>query len=293
VTERPALRAHLDSPAFVDAVLFTARKTGFDPRLVEKDYFCSLVLEQLDGIERLVFKGGTCLAKVHTGFCRLSEDLDFTIATDAGTSRGQRRFDIEEAKAAFRELQDRQPALRVAAPLTGASLSTQYVGTVAYASRLAPVDETIKVEIALREPLLVEPINAGAATLLLDPFDEHPLAPAILTTAMALLEALAEKFRAALSRREPAIRDFFDLDWAVRSGLVDPADAALPSLVQSKLAVPGNAQADVSAERLVAVRRQLDADLRPVLRPADFAAFDLDRTFALVSDMAARLGDAR
>ena len=32
------------------------------------------------------------------------------------------------------------------------------------------------------------------------------------------IEALAEKFRAALSRREPAIRDFFDIDYAVRKG---------------------------------------------------------------------------
>jgi hypothetical protein len=30
-----------------------------------------------------------------------------------------------------------------------------------------------------------------------------------------------------------------------------------------------------------------------VLRLTDFAAFDLDRAFALVSDMAARAGDAR
>jgi hypothetical protein len=39
--------------------------------------------------------------------------------------------------------------------------------------------------------------------------------------------------------------------------------------------------------------RQLDADPRPVARPADFAALDLDRAFALVFDMAAGLGDAR
>ena len=34
------------------------------------------------------------------------------------------------------------------------------------------------------------------------------------------IEALAENFRVALSRREPAIRDFFDIDYAVRKGLL-------------------------------------------------------------------------
>jgi len=29
----------------------------------------------------LTFKGGTCLARIHSDFCRLSEDLDFAIST--------------------------------------------------------------------------------------------------------------------------------------------------------------------------------------------------------------------
>ena len=293
MTDRSELRAHLDEAAFVEAARFTAAKTGFDPRLVEKDYFCTLLLAELSGPDGLVFKGGTCLAKVHADFYRLSEDLDFTIPVAVGGTRGQRRARIAPVKVVFDNLQLQQPALRVIEPLRGANNSTQYLATVAYTSLLTQRDETIQIEVALREPLLVNPVAAGAATLLLDPVGEGPLVGHISVACIAFAEAFAEKFRAALTRREPAIRDFFDIDWAVNRGLITPGDRALVSLVQSKVGVPGNAAMDVSAGRLAALRRQLDLGLRPVLRPADFVAFDLDRAFTIVSEMAAKIGRAR
>lgn len=293
MTEQPAPRVHLDLPAFVEAVRFTAAKTGFDPRLVEKDYFCTLVLEQLAGVDALVFKGGTCLAKVHAGFYRLSEDLDFAVATPLDATRGQRRSRIAPVKAAFDELARRQPALRIVEPLAGANVSTQYLATVAYASAITRRDETITIEVALREPLLVEPLIGAAASILLDPLGGGPLAEAFPVRCIALIEAFAEKLRAALSRREPAIRDFFDVDWAVQRGLLHPGSRTLVSLVRSKLAIPGNAAVDVSVARLAALRRQTDQGLRSVLRPADFAAFDLDRAFTVVSKMAAKVGMVR
>ncbi|MCC6967230.1 MAG: hypothetical protein IT391_13235 [Nitrospira sp.] len=60
-------------------------------------------------------------------------------------------------------------------------------------------------------------------------------------------------------------------------------------MVQAKLAVPGNEPINVSAERLVILRQQLAPQLRPVLREKDFRAFDLDRAFGVVADMAGRL----
>ena len=69
------LKLHDDAALFGEAVNFTAAETGFPARLIEKDYFCTVLLQCLapDG-GPLVFKGGTCLAKVHAGFYRLSED---------------------------------------------------------------------------------------------------------------------------------------------------------------------------------------------------------------------------
>lgn len=289
MTERPTPRVHLDPPTFVEAVRFTAAKTGFDARLVEKDYFCTLVLDQLAGAGALVFKGGTCLAKVHAGFYRLSEDLGFVIATAIGATRGQRRSTIAPVKAVLDELPRRQPALRVVEPLAGANVSTQYLATVTYASVITRRDETIKIEVALREPLLVQPVRGSAASILLDPLGGEPLVEPVPVRCIALIEAFAEKLRAALSRREPAIRDFFDVDWAVQRSLLAPDDPALASLLRSKLAVPGNSAVNVSAGRLAALRQQVELGLRQVLRPSEFAAFDLDRAFRIVSDVAAKL----
>jgi hypothetical protein len=46
---------------------------------------------------------------------------------------------------------------------------------------------------------------------------------------------------------------------------------------------------DVSAPRQNAVERQLEIELKSVLRPEDFRAFDLERAWRLVVEMARRL----
>ncbi|MEI7935088.1 MAG: nucleotidyl transferase AbiEii/AbiGii toxin family protein [Verrucomicrobiota bacterium] len=71
---------HEQAEMFRDALALTRQRTGFVARLIEKDYFCTLLLEYLaEASPELVFKGGTCLAKIHADFYRLSEDLDFVI----------------------------------------------------------------------------------------------------------------------------------------------------------------------------------------------------------------------
>ena len=130
------IRAHEDTALFREAVNFTAAQTRFLPRLIEKDYFCTVLLNYLAAADDAwVFKGGTCLAKVHAEFYRLSEDLDFAIPT---------------------------------------------------------------------------PVNATRVV------------------------------RRALSRREVAIRDFYDIDYAVRRLDLRPLEPVLIELVRQKLAVPGN-----------------------------------------------------
>lgn len=49
--------------------------------VIEKDYYVTQVIHALSNIEndhfRLVFCGGTCLAKAHKLVQRMSEDIDF------------------------------------------------------------------------------------------------------------------------------------------------------------------------------------------------------------------------
>lgn len=60
-----------------------AAKYGVSPSQIEKDYVISWILwgiSQNDLLSKiLIFKGGTCLKKIHFADYRFSEDMDFTI----------------------------------------------------------------------------------------------------------------------------------------------------------------------------------------------------------------------
>src|SRR5688572_3737346 len=101
--EPSVISVHEDVDLFREAVRFTAAQTGFVPRLIEKDYFCTVLLAYLSGAagNELVFKGGTCLTKVHSELYRLSEDLDYTIPVAADTPRSERSKQVEPVKVAL------------------------------------------------------------------------------------------------------------------------------------------------------------------------------------------------
>ena len=84
------------------AVEFTAAKTGFQPALVEKDFWCSVMLGRLyaAGDCPLVFKGGTLPSKAYVAFNRMSEDLDSTLPTGPEMKRGARSKRAREIEAA-------------------------------------------------------------------------------------------------------------------------------------------------------------------------------------------------
>ncbi len=282
---------HEDPEFFEAAVSFTAKVTTFSPRLIEKDYFCTVLLEYMATVgNTFVFKGGTCLAKIHADFYRLSEDLDFVISMPVDSSRAERSKRATVLKDMVNALPDRLAGFRVVEPLTGANNSTQYNAIIGYDSRIVGKEETIKVEVGLREPLLLPPETGMAKILLLDPTTARPLCEPLVLNCISKGEAFAEKFRAALSRREAAVRDFFDLDYAVRHLGLQPEDSELIELVRKKMAVPGNDQVDVSENRLTMLHRQVESQLRPVLRASDFLEFDLERAFRIVKDVAAVIG---
>jgi len=279
---------HEDPEFFVAAVSFTAKETTFSPRLVEKDYFCTVLLGYLATVgNTFVFKGGTCLAKIHADFYRLSEDLDFVVSMPVDSLRAERSKKASVLKDIVNALPDRLPGFRVIEPLTGSNNSTQYNAMIGYDSKIVGKEEMVKLEVGLREPLLLPPETGLAKTLLLDPTTEKPLSEPLVLNCMSKREAFAEKFRAALSRKEAAVRDFFDLDFAVRRLGLQPKDVGLIELVRKKMAVPGNEQVDVSEDRLAMLHRQLESQLRPVLRARDYVEFDLERAFRIVKDMAA------
>src|SRR5256885_4719580 len=126
------LEIHADTALFREALRYTAAETGFIPRLIEKDYFCTLVLKHLCASDTtLAFKGGTCLAKVHAGFYRLSEDLDFSISMPTESARSARSRAAEAFKAAVTSMPAKLLPFTIVAAVSGANGSKQYVATVA------------------------------------------------------------------------------------------------------------------------------------------------------------------
>ena len=269
---------------FREAVSFTAAETGFSPRLIEKDYYCTVLLSYFFPVDRLVFKGGTCLAKVLAHFYRLSEDLDSMISMPAISTRKQRRAAVQPVKEVFARIGTVLPMFRVSDPLEGRNESAQYIAALEYDSSVLNQREVIRCEIGLREPLLDPPETRRANTLLLDPVTGRAFVAPVPCSCISWREAYAKKFGAALTRSDPAIRDFFDIDYAVRYLKLRPGERDFLDLVRMKLAVPGNGPIDVSQEKRVRMRDQLDAELKPVLRGRDYEDFDIDRAFAIATE---------
>ena len=272
---------------FLEALAYSEATTGFTATLVEKDYYSSLVLQYFFHSDTsLVFKGGTCLSKVYADFYRLSEDLDFIIPVTADTSRYQRRAEMAPVKRLFEKLPTIVPGVAISEAFGGHNESRQYIGYLEYKSAVIEKQEKIKVEVGVREPLLSCVEYETARTIVVNPFSGQPFLPAFTVRAMAMREAYAEKLRAAMTRKDPAIRDFFDLFHAVREIGLDSQDPDFLRMVRAKLEVPGNFPVDVSEERKRELYRQLEGQLKPVLRPADFVRFNFDEAFELVCNIA-------
>lgn len=282
---------HEDIEFFREALSFTQSETGFSARLIEKDYYCSLLLQDLLATTspQWVFKGGTCLSKVHSVFCRMSEDLDFAYSVSLEAARSHRSKTVVPMKEHLAKLAERLPCFKIVESLRGYNNSTQYIGSLSYQSALAAQHELIKVEFSIREPILERVEYLGARTLLINPFRQTEAIAAIGVPVLSCRETYCEKLRAALTRREPAIRDFYDIDQGVRSGRLRTDDPRVIGLMRSKLAVPGNDQIDISDAKHQLLKGQVQAQLRPVLREVDYAAFDLERAFGIVVELAALL----
>jgi predicted nucleotidyltransferase component of viral defense system len=287
------ISVHEDQAFFREAVLFTAGQTELNATLIEKDYFCTVLLQYLYDRQDspLIFRGGTCIGKVYADFYRLSEDLDFMISTPSEASISVRRKRMAPVREWVRKISEEMSILTLPEDFTGHNSSRQYVAYVTYPSVFLTEEAArIKIEVGLREAPLMPSVQMKARTLLLNPFTRKSLVPDISLTTLSMKEAIAEKLRAALTRLEPAIRDFFDIDYLASRNKMDLNDQHLFQLLSEKLKVPGNPPLDLSPARKKKLKTQINTELKPVLRPVDFESFDLDRAFDIVARMSHLLG---
>jgi predicted nucleotidyltransferase component of viral defense system len=277
---------HEDHDFFREAVLFTAGQTGLNATLIEKDYYCTVLLKYLYQQEAcpLIFRGDTCIGKVYTDFYRLSEDLDFLIPTSPESSISVRRKRIVPIKEWVAKMSMDKNIFTLLDDFKGHNSSRQYIAYVTYPLVfLSDEPARIKIEVGLRETSLLPPLQMKARTLLMNPFTGKSLVPDIDVVTLSIEEAIAEKLRAALTRLEPAIRDFFDIDYLASQHQFNLTDQHLIQLLDEKLKVPGNPPIDMSLSRKEKLKTQINTELKPVLRPSDFESFDLDRAFEMIT----------
>ncbi|MBE0432658.1 nucleotidyl transferase AbiEii/AbiGii toxin family protein [candidate division WOR-3 bacterium] len=122
-----------------DIIPALARKYKFRPAIVEKDYYLTIILNNIEtGLsDKLVLKGGTLLNKIYFSYRRLSEDLDFVYSggriLTSRSARSKAITPIREMMPRFLELLD----LRSKNPMgEGFNNSTQYFFDISYPSFL-------------------------------------------------------------------------------------------------------------------------------------------------------------
>ena len=285
---------HARPEEFKAAVQYTTADTGFQPQLIEKDYFCSLVLRALAARKALplVFKGGTLLNKAYSGFYRLSEDLDFTVSTGPDVKRSERSQLATVLAKKLEEICAEIPGLEISEPLKGFNNSTQHRAKFIYPS-VNGGNGAIQLEVGQREQVMLRVDDVEVRTLLVDAISTEPAVPPFRVRALQREEAYAEKIRAALTRRDAAIRDLFDLDHAVRNKDIDVDSPDFWRLAAAKIALPGNEiQPLGDGGRLESFKIQVQTDLRPVLRPVDFEKFDFDAAIETLAKIERKVREA-
>lgn len=261
-----------------------AQKYNFRFEIIEKDYYLTLILNNVEShlSDKIVFKGGTLLNKIHLNYHRLSEDIDFTYLDPEGLGARSKRSRV------ITPIREKMPGLLKLLELKsekpegeGFNNSTQYVFNISYASFITGKDENIKLEISLRQIPLDKPVHNVITHFYKDPFTGEDLIPKSKILSLSLNEAVAEKLKAAITRRDVAIRDYYDL-WYIAESKFDFKDRRFLSIFKKKLEdeeYKGDYSQNFGLEQktIELLRRQIETELIPVIRVGE--SFNLDKVF--------------
>ncbi len=194
---------HDNKNEFLKVLERTSAQTGFPLRLIEKDYYLTIIISQINSglSNNLVFKGGTCLNKIYYEYYRLSEDLDFTLMLPSDTpTRTVRRKAIQPIKESIVDFA-KNLDLKIDNPdSAGHNESTQYIYYLSYKSVVINSQDSIKLEVGLRFNPILPPVEMKIHHKFIHPFTGESLFDAGNVRCLDLKELVAEKFRAASTR---------------------------------------------------------------------------------------------
>lgn len=274
----------MDRDRLRQVIPFIAEQFKFRLETVEKDYYLTLILNnvELHLSDKIIFKGGTLLNKIHLNYHRLSEDIDFTYFSPGGIETRSNR------SRAITPIRERMPEFLNSLDLKsskpegeGYNNSTQYIFYISYPSFVSGKDENLKLEISLRQIPIEKPVHNVITHFYKDPFTGEDLIPKSKILSLTYNEAVAEKLKAAITRKEVAIRDYYDL-WFIAEAKFDFKNKHFLSVFKRKLEEE-KYRADYSHnfgldnKSIELLRSQISTELIPVIRIGE--TFDLDKVF--------------
>jgi predicted nucleotidyltransferase component of viral defense system len=286
---------HSNKDEFTKILERTSAQTGFPLRLLEKDYYLTVILsginERLSG--DLILKGGTCLSKIYHSYYRLSEDLDFSLRLPQdSTTRGMRRKAIKPIKDSIQAFAE-SLEMNIDDPgKAGHNLSTQYIFYFYYDSVVLNRKEKVKIEIGLRSNPIIPVKEKKIVHKFLHPFTGEPIFESGQIVCLSLNELAAEKMRAAATRLNIAPRDFYDLGYLLKVGF-DFKDPEFLDIFKRKLA-EDNFSTDLknyrqhlgrSKEEIEDMKSRLEEELFPVLTIREKGNFNIDEVLGEMNEI--------
>jgi predicted nucleotidyltransferase component of viral defense system len=214
----------LDSIELREAIIAVLNVLKINPIFIEKDYYLTLILLQIDKLNpNLIFKGGTALNKLYLDYSRISEDLDFTLNSQPQT-RGEEKRGISSRSSIFRDIKNNISSFMEQFSLKFISHkkydnSRLQVYEFGYTSIVNNTRENSKINIDIRchnNDVILTPEYREVK----HKFSQNIIKASISTMdkvkTCQLIEIMAQKLTALLDRNVP--RDFFDIYYAARQG---------------------------------------------------------------------------
>ena len=131
-----------------------------------------------------------------------------------------------------------------------------------------------------------------AETLLFDPFLNNKKVQPFVVKGLNKQEAYAEKTRAALCRKELAIRDYYDLDYACTTGILDLNSQSFIELVKKKIKNETYMHDLTEKKTINLLRSKINSELVPTLKTSGIVDFSLSRITEKLSYLTDLLGNS-
>lgn len=210
---------------------------------IEKDYAVTSILSliaQLSKLDKMVFKGGTAIKKIHFNDFRFSEDIDFTCSEDVSEDisilldgkKDELDFDVTEIK-------------KETTVGNSKKFIVKYKGFNNYPNN-------VRIDLSLRERVQ----NKASNLKVLHNYEELP---SFSIPSMTKEEIMAEKVRAIIYSGAP--RHLYDLNY-----LFGKQISLDPQLVQTKISLYNvKFSLEKFKESVLAMEKEWMQDLKPLL----------------------------